>query len=94
MKAITANSIDSGIVAKRKKLITRIIATREVLLMNLISNILIKDKDIKKSNVENKVKNINEDYGFNLYRALEFGKDHSNKANHNLQMEMICSRLV
>jgi hypothetical protein len=65
-----------------------------VVIMNFISNIMIKDNDIKKSAAENKSASINEDYGFNLYKALEFNMDSSKKASHNLQMEMICNKLV
>jgi hypothetical protein len=94
MKAITVNSIDSGLETGKGTFITRNKTAREVGLMNLISNIMIKDNDIKKSSVENKRTNLNHDYGFNLYKALEFTMDHPKKTSHNLQMEIICSRLV
>lgn len=91
MKAISINaSLETG----SKTLAASNKTAREVVLMNIISNIMIKDKDIKKSTVENKFNSSIEDRGFNLYRALEFSKDKSIKANHNLQMEIICSRLV
>lgn len=94
MKTITANNINAGLDVGRRTLITRNNTAREVVLMNLISNIMIKDNDIKKSTVESKQKGINQDFGFNLYKTLEFSRDNSHKSSHNLQMEIICSRLV
>jgi hypothetical protein len=82
MKAITTQNL------------TRNSTAREVIIMNFISNIMIKDNDIKKSNVENKRINSNRDYGLCLYNALEFSKDKSSKTSYNQQFEMICNRLV
>lgn len=94
MKAITTININAGFEAGRKQLVTRLMAIREVVIMNFISNIMIKDNDIKKSNVENKRVNSNRDYGLNLYNSLEYCRDNSSKTNHNQQLEMICNRLV
>ncbi|OGO77802.1 MAG: hypothetical protein A2Y23_15070 [Clostridiales bacterium GWB2_37_7] len=94
MKAITTNSISSSLDADRRTLKTRIRTAREVIHMNLISNIMIKDKDIKKSLKDNKSYDENQDHGLNLYRTLEFSKDHSKKTNHNMHFEMVCNRLI
>ncbi|MDF2891894.1 MAG: hypothetical protein K0R80_2261 [Clostridia bacterium] len=94
MKAITANDINTSLKESKRMLANSNKTAREVVLMNLISNIMIKDNDIKKSSIENKRTNINQDHGFNLYKALEFSMDHPKKTSHNLQMELICSRLI
>lgn len=62
--------------------------------MNFINNIMIKDTDMKKSNIENKRQNSNQDHGLNLYNTLEFNRDNLRKTSHNQQFEMICNRLV
>jgi len=82
MKAITTQNL------------TRNITAREVVIMNFISNIFIKDNDTKRSNVESKRMNTNQDYGLSLYNTLEFSKDNPSKTSHNQHFEMICNRLV
>jgi hypothetical protein len=82
MKAITIQNL------------TRNITAREVVIMSFISNIMIKANDIRKSSVESKRKNSDQDYGLNLYKALEFSKDNSSKTGHNQHFELICNRLV
>jgi hypothetical protein len=94
MKTITANSINTNLETNRKTLFSRNITAREGILMNLFSNIMIKDNDIKRSTVDNRQTNTDQDYGFNLYKTLEFSKDNTIKTNHNLQMELVCSRLI
>ena len=82
MKAITTQNL------------TRNITAREVVIMNFISNMMIRDNDIKESNVENKRSNLTRDYGLSLYNAIEFSKDSSRKTTHNQYFEMLCNRLI
>ncbi|MDF2840349.1 MAG: hypothetical protein K0Q99_1121 [Clostridia bacterium] len=93
MKAITANTINASLAAGKETLATRNTATKEGQLMNLISTIINKDNSINKSAVKEPINSMNEDKGFHLYRNLEFSKEYSIKPSHNLQMEIICSRL-
>ena len=67
---------------------------REVVIMNFISNIMIKDNDIKKSNVESKKTKLARAYGLSLYNTLEYNKDNSSKTAHNQYFEMLCNKLV
>jgi hypothetical protein len=82
MKAITTQNL------------TRNITAREVVNMNFISNIMIKDNDIKKSNIQSKKTDLSQDRGLSLYNTLEFCKDNSSRTSPNQQFEMICNRLV
>lgn len=95
MKAITINEIGSaGFEVSKKTLINRNNTAREVVIMNLISTIMIKDNDVKHSSSESKRSNINDDNGYNLYKNLEFGKRESKHISRNIHMDMICNRLV
>ena len=82
MKAITAQNINKNITA------------REVVMMNFISNIMIKDNDIKKSNVESKRMDSRRDHGLNLYNAIEFSNESSKKTSQNLYFDLICNRVI
>lgn len=70
------------------------ITAREVVIMNLISNIMIKHNNTKTLKVESKKINSNQDNGLSLYNTLEFSKEYSSKTCHNQQFELICNRLV
>lgn len=95
MKAIAANNIRSADFGVSKRtLINRNHTAREVVIMNLISSIMIKENDIKNSSVENKKSIIDFDRGYNLYRNLEFSKSNSKNVSRNIHMDMICNRLV
>lgn len=78
----------------KQTLMNRNNKAREVVLMNLISSIMIKDHDIKNTSADSKKTNMNQDHGFNLYKSLEYSKRSEKNISHSLQMEMICSRLV
>ena len=78
----------------KQTLMNRNNKAREVVRMNLMSSIMIKDHDIKNTTTDSKRTNSNHDHGYNLYKKLEFSRKNSNNISHNLQMEMICSRLV
>lgn len=95
MKAMTANNINNlGLEASKRTLINRNISAREVVLMNLISNIMINDKDIKNAKVESKRANKSHDHGFHIYKILEFGRGDSKNISHNQHMELMCNRLI
>jgi hypothetical protein len=82
MKAITAQNINKSITA------------REVVTMNFISNMMIKDNDIRKSNAESKRIKSNRDHGLNLYNAIEFSKEFSNKTSQNQYFDLICNKII
>lgn len=95
MKAIAINNIGSaGFEVSKRTLINRNNKAMEVVIMNLISSIMIKDNDVKRSSSESKRSDISHDNGFNLYRSLEFGKRESKHVSSNVHMDMICNRLV
>jgi hypothetical protein len=82
MKAITVQNSSKNVTA------------REVVIMNFISNLMIKDNDIRKSNVESKRTNSNRKYGLSLYNAIEFNRDNSSKTTRNQYFDMICNRII
>lgn len=95
MKALTvSNFIDTGFEVSKKTLVNRNNSAREVVLMNLISNIMIKDNDIKNNSLDIKKSNTNFDHGYDLYRNIEFGKNSSKNISRNMHMDMICNRII
>lgn len=74
--------------------LTKSITAREVVIMNFISSMMIKDNDIKKSNVEIKNTRSNRENGLNVYNNIEFSKEFSSKTSHNPYFEMICNRVI
>lgn len=95
MKAIALNNLgNAGFEVSRRTLINRNNSAKEVVIMNLISTIMIKDNDVKHSSSESKRSDINFDNGYSLYKNLEFGKRESKHVSRNIHMDMICNRLV
>ncbi|MDF2520864.1 MAG: hypothetical protein K0R84_1492 [Clostridia bacterium] len=95
MRAITANNIgNADLEVSRRILINRNNIAREGVIMNLISNIVIKDKDMMSSSSESKKLDVIRDSGYNLYRNLEFGKRESKHINRNIHLDMLCNKLI
>lgn len=95
MKAIAINNIgNAGFEVSKRTLLNRNNTAREVVIMNLISSIMIRDNDMKHSSSESKRTDMSQDHGFNLYKNLEFGKRESKHVSRNIHMDMICNRLV
>lgn len=95
MKTLTVSSFnDTGFEASKQTLVNRNNSAREVVLMNLISSIMVKDNDIKNNSLDIKKSNTNFDHGFDLYRNIEFGKNSSKNISRNMHMDMICNRII
>lgn len=86
--------MDISCKVSKQTLINRNISAREVVLMNLISSIMIRDNDMENNSLDIKKSNTNFDYGFDLYRNIEFHKNSSLNIRRNKHMDMICNRII
>jgi hypothetical protein len=86
MNRININT-DSG------KLAAKIATAREVIEMNLMSSIRIKERPAREASFHKEKIHRHEDYGYQLYRTLEFGKSHQNGFQDPLNLDILSSRL-
>lgn len=75
------------------KLTAKIATTREVIKMNLISSIRIKERPAKEASFHKEKNRRQEDYGYQLYKTLEFGKSNQNGFQDPLNLDILSTRL-
>jgi hypothetical protein len=90
MKAITSN-LDISLCSSKAEALENSKAIREGIIMNLFSNIMVKDND--KSAVSKKVK-FNHHEDFNTYKKLEYKNNHSESSSSNQYFDLMCNRLM
>lgn len=91
MKAITTNHIEAHSQSE-KSMAIGILNIGKGVIMNLISNIMIKDYDMKKDSMD--IKKMKANQGLSIYKALEFSKEQSNTQSQNPYFEMICNKII
>lgn len=75
------------------RLTAKTVTTREVILMNLISSIKIKNQTVREAASGREKVNRQKDYGHHLYHTLEFGKNKSYEFQDHLNLDLLSSRL-
>ncbi len=72
---------------------TKTITAREGKLMNLISSIIIKNQPVREAIGTREKVSRQEDYGYQLYKTLEFGKSNQPDFQDHLNLDILSSRL-
>lgn len=92
MKVMNAISINTGLESDRRTLEARIKTAREVVIMNILSILNIKDthKQHKKAKLNEKLI-MDRDYGYSVFKALEFNKENHARYSLGLQIQSLDS---